>query len=720
MTTYPRFAVLVLALLALAASACQFPVFFPEFVVNTSDPSDTESGDVAIGKDGDFVVTWQEYDDEVLGRRFDRLTAPLGDPFPVNAATTNAQDESSIAMDAQGRFVAVWMEDATAIWGRRFDADGTPLSGNFQVNTSTPVLAGFPHVASDPSGNFVVAWTAASAANPEVMARRFDSNGAPLGDEFQVNSFSTGYQAAGGAAMSPAGFVVSWGGEGFGNTNGIFARLFDSAGNPVTDDLEVNPDPITAPEPSSPDVAMSAKGDFVVVWDDGNPTYRVAGRRWSFNGTPGGDVFPISEGTLDAREPRVTSDFAGNFLVAWRGHFDPPEVSDGPSAAAGLPVPTVAVRLYDVGGNARSPQFSVNNFTSEEKFRMRPSLADDGSFVVAWTSGALGSYVVRARKSGVRAAPSILIDPSEMLASSPGAAPGNGVFEPGETQIIRTAWVNDTTADVESIFGNISTFTGPPGADYTINDDDGPLRHHPGGADQELQPVGRLLLRHRVGSRFRETPALGRPVAGELQSQPGPHLGAPPRRELPRRADRPPVLPFIETLFHNGVTGGCAAGGYCPGDPVTRAQMAVFLLKAKFGAAHVPPPCTGTVFTDVPARAARSTPGSRSSRRSDHRRLRRRQLLPRATPSPASRWRSFCSRPSKARRTTRPIARASSTTSRARPAPASPTGSRSSTTARITGGCSVAPLEYCPTNPNNRGQMAVFLVKTFGLVLYGG
>ena len=38
----------------------------------------------------------------------------------------------------------------------------------------------------------------------------------------------------------------------------------------------------------------------------------------------------------------------------------------------------------------------------------------------------------------------------------------------------------------------------------------------------------------------------------------------------------------------------------------------------------------------------------------------------------------------------------------------------------ITGGCSVAPPLYCPTNPNNRGQMAVFLVKTFGLVLYGG
>jgi hypothetical protein len=37
----------------------------------------------------------------------------------------------------------------------------------------------------------------------------------------------------------------------------------------------------------------------------------------------------------------------------------------------------------------------------------------------------------------------------------------------------------------------------------------------------------------------------------------------------------------------------------------------------------------------------------------------------------------------------------------------------------ITCGCNLAPPLYCPTNPNNRGQMAVFLVKTFDLLLYG-
>ena len=34
---------------------------------------------------------------------------------------------------------------------------------------------------------------------------------------------------------------------------------------------------------------------------------------------------------------------------------------------------------------------------------------------------------------------------------------------------------------------------------------------------------------------------------------------------------------------------------------------------------------------------------------------------------------------------------------------------------QITGGCQAAPLLYCPGSPSTRGQMAVFLVKTFGL-----
>ena len=41
-----------------------------------------------------------------------------------------------------------------------------------------------------------------------------------------------------------------------------------------------------------------------------------------------------------------------------------------------------------------------------------------------------------------------------------------------------------------------------------------------------------------------------------------------------------PFFQFIEALKASGITGGCGNGNYCPGDPVTRGQMAVFLAKA--------------------------------------------------------------------------------------------------------------------------------------------
>ena len=40
---------------------------------------------------------------------------------------------------------------------------------------------------------------------------------------------------------------------------------------------------------------------------------------------------------------------------------------------------------------------------------------------------------------------------------------------------------------------------------------------------------------------------------------------------------------FIETIFHNSITGGCGPGIYCPGNSTLRKQMAAFVLKAVEG-----------------------------------------------------------------------------------------------------------------------------------------
>ncbi|HEY1250582.1 MAG TPA: FG-GAP-like repeat-containing protein [Thermoanaerobaculia bacterium] len=60
-----------------------------------------------------------------------------------------------------------------------------------------------------------------------------------------------------------------------------------------------------------------------------------------------------------------------------------------------------------------------------------------------------------------------------------------------------------------------------------------------------------------------------------------------------------PFTDWIERLFAEGITGGCDVGLFCPADPVSRAQMAVFLLKTKLGSGYAPPPAVG-IFQDVP------------------------------------------------------------------------------------------------------------------------
>ncbi len=61
-----------------------------------------------------------------------------------------------------------------------------------------------------------------------------------------------------------------------------------------------------------------------------------------------------------------------------------------------------------------------------------------------------------------------------------------------------------------------------------------------------------------------------------------------------------PFHDYVVKVARNGVTAGCGCGNYCGQKPVTRAQMAVFLLKSKYGATHIPPACSGSVFGDVP------------------------------------------------------------------------------------------------------------------------
>ena len=57
---------------------------------------------------------------------------------------------------------------------------------------------------------------------------------------------------------------------------------------------------------------------------------------------------------------------------------------------------------------------------------------------------------------------------------------------------------------------------------------------------------------------------------------------------------------WINDLAGMGITAGCGGGNFCPAAPVTRAQMAVFLLRRTHEPGWSPAACAATVFADVP------------------------------------------------------------------------------------------------------------------------
>lgn len=72
--------------------------------------------------------------------------------------------------------------------------------------------------------------------------------------------------------------------------------------------------------------------------------------------------------------------------------------------------------------------------------------------------------------------------------------------------------------------------------------------------------------------------------------------------QAPQIADVPSSNPFyleISKLYARGVSVGCGNGNFCPNDPVTREQMAAFILRAK---GEFDPPTPGSQrFNDVPS-----------------------------------------------------------------------------------------------------------------------
>jgi len=207
-----------------------------EFQVNTYTTSYQFARSVAADEDGDFVVVWTSFgsagDDSsassIQGQRYDLSGNAVGSQFQVNTYTTATQEYPSVAAHADGDFVVVWTSDGgfgpdhstPSVQGQRYDASGNALGSQFQVNTYSTGAQDSPSVTASKDKNFVVVWTSEGSFRSDnnqtsIQGQRFDADGKLVADEFQVNTYTTGYQVDAWVAARETGhFIVVWQSEG--------------------------------------------------------------------------------------------------------------------------------------------------------------------------------------------------------------------------------------------------------------------------------------------------------------------------------------------------------------------------------------------------------------------------------------------------------------------------------------------------------------------------
>ena len=527
-----------------------------EFAVNTYTYSSQNRPHVGMAADGAFVVSWTSAggDGSIVGiaaRLFDAAGAPVGSEFVVNTYTTGSQISSDVAVGPNGDFVVVW-EDFTN------DRDGSGST---------------------------------------VLGQRFDAGGNPLGTEFQVNSYTTGPQQLPSVSVSTAGgFVVAFASED-GSGCGAFARRFDSSGNALGADFQANTTTPNCQYGVAGQVAHDARGNFIVTWtgsfQDGSGS-GVYGQRFSASGSRRGAEFQVNSYTTGEQAwATVGSDAVGNFVMSWQssGGQDGSDFGVFSQRFGGLRPGAIGV---DVNGNAMlEPGETVGLWATWMNVNGAPQTF--GGVLSGITGPPGASYAITDTTASYPTITnggvvSCLPDCYALSVSDPATRPALH-WDVSVVESILPDAHGQQQKWVQHVGRSFTDVPVPEGAGtfyYFIE----ALLHH--GITGGCGATTFCPLASTTREQMAVFVLVGKEGPGYVPPACGP---TPMFDDVPATSA---YCRWIEELARRGVVTGCQPHTYCPSNVVPREQMPVFVLRTLDPTLN-PPACTTPIFNDVPA-----------------------------------------------------------------------------------------------------------------------
>jgi hypothetical protein len=399
-----------------------------------------------------------------------------GLPSIVNTTTVGSQSTGSdvldiqadaestggnkVAVDGAGNYVIAWIDGGLAKI-RFFNADGTPRSSE-QAIANLPTPGSTQHqiaVAMNASGDVVVSWVAKSDGFTDVLyAQRFYADGTISGQILVTGDADATKPAV---ALSDSGdFVITW--QQADPTKGIEikARVFTPLMQPLTTVITLNLD--DAGDQIRP--AISMRGDTAaIVWHDTNDNSIVLRTLKIYTSNV---YLSTSEVTLNSAiastargAPDVAINANNSIVVAWH-------------AAVASTLHTYKSTLL-VGSNIGdtpvvvSPQSRVNSSTSAAQSLPKVAIADNGNFVIlqqisnqAPDSSGWGIFARMFTINGAALSPTET--PVNFVAGDSAFSTLNqsapAIAWRSETQNIVTAWSSDESIDQNVLQRQVSPY----------------------------------------------------------------------------------------------------------------------------------------------------------------------------------------------------------------------------------------------------------------------
>ncbi len=300
-----------------------------EILVNELQTRTQTSPEVAIDDAGNFVVTW-ETDVEVVvdgvttvnrdvrARLFDISGLPLSSEILVNTETEGTQGSADVAINpATGEFIVAWEGglDVFKVRAQRFDNQGNPQGTNFLLSATAAENVredGSPEVSINAAGQVVFTWieTDLDTFDSAITYRLFDNAGNPLTDNLSPAEIPSDFDFSGGVAMASDGsFAMTWIAEDF----NVYFRMFDAAGQPISSQTVVSEFTNVS---DFPQISVSTTGEYTVVWT-ADPSAVFAQRFTPTGLAIGGNVQVNVPSPATTTSPVVSGSTPGEFTVGW-------------------------------------------------------------------------------------------------------------------------------------------------------------------------------------------------------------------------------------------------------------------------------------------------------------------------------------------------------------------------------------------------------------------